>query len=54
VPHLPTRNEILTRAMTMYAKTPSIDDIVDRAHALLIEAIGLRLAAAPVLAGVKA
>jgi len=53
VPHLPTRNEILTRAMTMYAKTPSIDDIVDRAYALLLEAVGLRLAAATALATVK-
>jgi hypothetical protein len=33
VPHLPTRAEILHRALTMYAKTPSLDDIVDRAHA---------------------
>jgi stearoyl-CoA desaturase (Delta-9 desaturase) len=54
IPHLPTRNEILTRATTMYVKTPSIDDIVDRAHALLIEAVGLRLAAAPALASAKA
>ena len=42
------------RAMTMFANTPSIDDIVDRAHALLIEAVGTRLTAAPALAGVKA
>jgi stearoyl-CoA desaturase (Delta-9 desaturase) len=46
LPHLPTRSEILGRAMTMYARTPSIDDIVDRAHALLLEAVGLRLKAA--------
>ena len=48
LPHLPTRSEILGRAMTMYAKTPSIDDIVDRAHALLLEAVGVRLQAAAI------
>ena len=26
VPHLPTRAEILHRALTMYAKTPSLDE----------------------------
>ena len=46
VPHLPTRAEILHRALTMYAKTPSLDDIVDRAHALLLEAVGIKLEAA--------
>jgi stearoyl-CoA desaturase (delta-9 desaturase) len=46
LPHLPTRSEISSRAMTMYARTPSIDEIVDRAHALLLEAVGLRLKAA--------
>ena len=43
VPHLPTRSDILHRALKMYAKTPSLDDIVDRAHALLLEAVGLKL-----------
>ncbi len=46
LPHFPTRSEILSRATTMYARTPSIDEIVDRAHALLLEAVGLRLRAA--------
>jgi len=46
VPHLPTRADILNRALTMNAKTPSLDDIVDRAHALLSEAVGLKLKAA--------
>ena len=46
VPHLPTRSDILHRALKMYAKTPSLDDIVDRAHALLLEAVGLKLKAA--------
>jgi stearoyl-CoA desaturase (Delta-9 desaturase) len=44
-PHLPTRNEILARATAMFARTPSLDDIVDRAHALILEAIGSRLCA---------
>jgi stearoyl-CoA desaturase (Delta-9 desaturase) len=42
-PHLPTRDEILARATAMFARTPSLDDIVDRAHALILDAIGSRL-----------
>jgi stearoyl-CoA desaturase (delta-9 desaturase) len=41
--HLPTRNEVLGRATAMFARTPSIDDIVDQAHALILDAIGARL-----------
>jgi stearoyl-CoA desaturase (delta-9 desaturase) len=49
LPHLPTRNEICSRAMAMFAKTSSMDDIVDMAHMLILDAIGARLclAAAP-------
>jgi stearoyl-CoA desaturase (delta-9 desaturase) len=43
LPHLPTRNEVLGRATAMFARTPSIDDIVDQAHALILDAIGARL-----------
>src|SRR5262252_4068196 len=43
LPDLPTRNEVLSRATAMFARTPSIDDIVDQAHALLLDAIGARL-----------
>jgi stearoyl-CoA desaturase (delta-9 desaturase) len=43
LPHMPTRNEILNRATAMFARTPSIDDIVDRAHCLVLDAIGARL-----------
>jgi stearoyl-CoA desaturase (delta-9 desaturase) len=46
VPHMPTRNDILGRALMMYAKTCSLDDIVDRAHALLLESVSLKLKAA--------
>ena len=48
LPHLPTRNEVLGRAMAMFARTPSIDDIVDQAHALILDAIGARLCPAAV------
>jgi stearoyl-CoA desaturase (delta-9 desaturase) len=50
LPHLPTREEILARATAMYASTPSIDDIADRAHALILDAIGARLCLAAVRA----
>jgi hypothetical protein len=43
LPHLPTRHEILARGTAMFAKTPSIDDIVDRAHGVILDAIGARL-----------
>jgi stearoyl-CoA desaturase (Delta-9 desaturase) len=46
LPHLPTRNEILAQATALYARTPSIDEIVDRAHALVLDAIGARLSTA--------
>ena len=45
LPHLPSREEILARATAMYAKTPSIEQVVDRAYGLLVEAIGNRLRA---------
>jgi len=43
LPHLPTRHEVLARGIAMFARTPSIDDIVDRAHGLILDAIGARL-----------
>jgi stearoyl-CoA desaturase (delta-9 desaturase) len=43
LPHLPTRNEILNRATAMFARTPSIDDIVDQAQRVILDAIGARL-----------
>src|SRR5262249_39115030 len=48
LPHLPTREEIRAKAAAMYAKTPSLDDIADRAHALLLDAVGARLCAVTV------
>jgi stearoyl-CoA desaturase (Delta-9 desaturase) len=43
LPHLPTRHEILARGTAMFSRTPSMDDIVDRAHELILDAIGARL-----------
>jgi stearoyl-CoA desaturase (delta-9 desaturase) len=45
LPHLPTRQDMLARATAMFASTPSIDQIADRAHAFLLDAIGAVLAA---------
>jgi stearoyl-CoA desaturase (delta-9 desaturase) len=45
LPHLPSREEIFARATAMFAKTPSIEEVVDRAYGLLVEAIGNRLRA---------
>ena len=43
-PGLPSRRQILSRAQQMYANTPSIDAIVDRAGALILQAVDFRLA----------
>ncbi len=50
LPHLPTREEILAKATAMLAKTPSLDEIVDRAYALVLDAVGARLRAVPLRA----
>ena len=38
MPTLPTRDEIRQRAKAMFAKTVSLDDIVDRAHRMILDA----------------
>lgn len=43
LPHLPTRDEIRDRAQAMFAKTRSLDDIVDRAHRKILERVSARL-----------
>jgi stearoyl-CoA desaturase (delta-9 desaturase) len=43
LPHLPTRAEMFSRATAMFTRSPSIDDIVDQAHTLLLDAIVARL-----------
>ncbi len=49
LPHLPTREEVLARATTMFARSRSMDDIAERAYQLVLDSIAtrLRLAAAP-------
>ena len=47
LPHLPTRAEISARAAAMFARTRSIDDIVERAYAMVLDGIGARLRAIP-------
>jgi stearoyl-CoA desaturase (Delta-9 desaturase) len=44
---IPTREELLAQAQAMFARTRSLDEIVDRAHQLLLGAIGARLVAVP-------
>jgi stearoyl-CoA desaturase (delta-9 desaturase) len=46
IPHLPTREDVRERASKMFVKTRSLDDIVERAHRTVLEAVGSRLAAA--------
>jgi len=44
LPHMPTRDRLLAEARDMFAKTRFLDDIVDRAHELLVDAVGSLLA----------
>jgi stearoyl-CoA desaturase (Delta-9 desaturase) len=43
--HIPTRAEIVGRARSLLANSPSMEDIAARAHEMLLEAIGARLQA---------
>jgi stearoyl-CoA desaturase (Delta-9 desaturase) len=45
LPHLPTRQDILARGTAMFATTPSMEQIADRAHGFLLDAIGTLLCA---------
>ncbi|MGI9382582.1 MAG: acyl-CoA desaturase [Methyloligellaceae bacterium] len=45
LPQLPTRDEILARATAMFPETPSMEDIVNRGHAMILDTIGVRLSA---------
>jgi stearoyl-CoA desaturase (delta-9 desaturase) len=49
-PHVPSRAELTAQAKAMFARTPSLNDIVERGHALLLTAIGRHLMASPVKA----
>jgi stearoyl-CoA desaturase (delta-9 desaturase) len=51
LPHLPTREDVLARATTMFAMSRSMDVIAERAYQLVLASIAARLtlAAAPVV-----
>jgi stearoyl-CoA desaturase (delta-9 desaturase) len=44
LPQVPSREEFLTQAKAMFARTISLDEIVDRAYELLLTSVGARLA----------
>jgi stearoyl-CoA desaturase (delta-9 desaturase) len=39
MPHLPTVDEIRSRALEMYAQSPSLDEVVERAREILIQTV---------------
>jgi stearoyl-CoA desaturase (delta-9 desaturase) len=41
--NIPSREEFLAEAKVMFARSPSLDEIVDRAHKLLLALVGMRL-----------
>lgn len=43
--HVPSRDEFLAEAKAMFARSPSLDEIVDRAYELLLASVGMRLMA---------
>ena len=43
LPQIPHRDEVVARAKATFAKTPSLDEIVDRAYELLLASVGTRL-----------
>jgi stearoyl-CoA desaturase (delta-9 desaturase) len=44
LPHMPSRDEFLAQAKAMFARTISLDEIVDRAYDLVLASVGARLA----------
>ena len=44
LPHLPSRDQLLREARTMFSRTVSLEDIVDRAYQLLLVSVSSRLA----------
>ena len=52
--HIPTRAELTAQAKAMFARTPSLDEIVDRCHELLLASIWGHLAPAGVTANGQA
>ena len=47
LPHMPSRDEFLAEASAMFARSTSLDKIVDRAHQLLLASVRMRLAVSP-------
>ena len=45
LPGMPRREDVLARAKAVLAETRSLDEIVDRAYALLLKSVGVRLTA---------
>ena len=45
LPQMPTREELVAQARAIFARTRSLDEIVDRAHDLLVISVRTRLAA---------
>lgn len=43
LPHMPTRDELMATARQLFAKTPSLDEIIDKAHELLLASVSARL-----------
>jgi stearoyl-CoA desaturase (delta-9 desaturase) len=52
LPHIPSREECLAQASALFARTPSLDEIADRAYEMLLTSVGAHLLAAPVPAPV--
>jgi stearoyl-CoA desaturase (delta-9 desaturase) len=48
LPQLPHRDEILAEAKRMFARTPSLDDIVNHAYEIVLGAVGAQLGAVAV------
>jgi len=45
LPHMPSREELTTKARAMFARTKSLEEIADRAYEMLLTSVGNRLAA---------
>lgn len=41
--HMPSREDLLADARALFAKTPSLEEIVDRAHHMVLSAVGRQL-----------
>ena len=50
LPHVPTLDDLRQRADQMYASTPSIDEIVERAREIILQAVAAKLLPSPEVA----